>query len=131
MLINIRKDNIICNESKTHVVYQTFFSDCCRPFSGLNHLKTHQIFEVLGLSEEKVNEFVTKNVPEEKRDNVQAVLSLNPTLRSVCSITFYASQLCKVLQDETDAVKLNISTYSQITAFIILVSSTCNSQAMQ
>ena len=124
------RNNIIHNESKTLVVYQTFVSHCCRPFAGLDHLKTHQIFEVLGLSEEQVNEFITKNVPEDKRDNVEAVLTKNPTLRSVCSITFYASQLCKVLQEETDAVELNISTYSQITAFIILVSSTYKSQAM-
>ena len=124
------RNNIIHNESKTLVVYQTFVSHCCRPFSGLDYVKTTQIFEVLGLSEEQVNEFITKNVPEEKRDNVEAVLTKNPTLRSVCSITFYASQLCKVLQDETDAVELNISTYSQITAFIILVSSTYKSQAM-
>ena len=93
-----------------------------RPFNGLAQLNPDETFELLGLSEERVNEFITKNVTAEKRENVQTILSLNPILKSVCSITFYASMLCKVLQEETEAVRLNISTYSQVTAFLILVS---------
>ena len=103
------------------MIFLTSISRFCRPFTGLDHLKPDRIFEVLGLSEDRLNEFITKNVPEEKRENVQAVFSLNPILKSVCSITFYASMLCKVLQEEAEAVELNLHTYSQVTAFIILV----------
>ena len=55
-----------------------------RPFTGLDDLQPDRVLDLLALTEDKVNEFIERNVPEEKRKNVHAVLSKNQALKSVC-----------------------------------------------
>ena len=74
----------------------------------------------MGLTRERVLEFVGKNVKEKHVKMVKDTLTNNPILLSVSAITFYCSALCQVLQDEV-GVSDNLHTYTQITAFIIEV----------
>ena len=76
--------------------------------------------EVMGLTRDRVMEFVDRNVRPDRVTMVKQTLTKSPILLSVCAITFYCAMLCQVLQDDigtTDTLK----TYTQITAFIILV----------
>ena len=76
--------------------------------------------ELMGLTRERVMEFVDKNAPEERRDFVKETLVANPILLSVSSITFYCAALCQIL-GAVDVVAVKLKTYTQITAYIMQV----------
>ena len=81
--------------------------------------------ELLGLTRERVIEFVDKNAAEEKRQIIKQTLIKNPILLSVSAITFYCAALCQVLGD-LDGVPVKLSTYTQITTYIMQVRCTNN-----
>ena len=74
----------------------------------------------MGLTRERVMEFVDKNAPEDRREFVKQTLVKNPILLSVSAITFYCAALCQLLGDE-DAIPEKLVTYTQITAYIMQV----------
>ena len=76
--------------------------------------------ELMGLTRERVMEFVDKNAPEERRDFVKQTLLENPILLSVSSITFYCAALCQIF-GAVEGVAVKPKTYTQITAYIMQV----------
>ena len=78
------------------------------------------LVELMGLTSERVMEFVEKNVHDSQVDNVKAKLTQNPILLSVCAITFYCAALCQVLADGGE-IPVKLITYTQITAYIMQV----------
>ena len=74
----------------------------------------------MGLTRERVLEFVGKNVKPERVKIVKETLTNNPILLSVSAITFYCAALCQVLQDEV-GITDTLTTYTQITAYILEV----------
>ena len=76
--------------------------------------------QLVGLTRERVHEFVYKNVQENRRDFVWQTLVKNPILMSISSITFYCAALCKILGD-WKGKPVESTTYSQITAYIMKV----------
>ena len=73
--------------------------------------------EVVGLTRDGVLEFVERNVPDDKKDNVRRKLLSHPILMSVSAITFYCAALCQVLQHDI-GVSAGLTTYTRITAYI-------------
>ena len=78
------------------------------------------LVELMGLTRKRVLEFVEKNVPSERKEFVKQTLENNPTLLSVCAITFYCAALCELLLDTSD-VPDTLNTYTKITAYIMQV----------
>ena len=112
-------------------LFTSFFSLCYfyRPFAGLTDIMTHhkdllqnkfQLIELMGLTQERVMEFVDKYVAKIKREFVKKTLKNNPILLSVCAITFYCAALCELLIDEK-VVPTELTTYSWITFRILQV----------
>ena len=112
------------------VCYDLYFLVVYRPFAGLSLigrtfremglLTDLMMVELMGLTTERVMEFVGKNVPPARSEFVKQTLSNNPILLSVSAITFYCAALCQVLGDE-NAIPLKLNTYTQITAYIMQV----------
>ena len=76
----------------------------------------------MGLTRERVMQFVERNVLKERVEFVKQTLEKNPILMSVSAITFYCAALCQVLGNVTeDTDDLKLSTYTQITAYIMQV----------
>ena len=78
------------------------------------------LIELMGLTRERVMEFIEKNVPKPRRDFVRQTMLNNPVLLSVSSITFYCAALCELLVED-DVVPEKFTTYTQITAHIMQV----------
>ena len=105
------------------------FAFWCRPFRDLQLIVKHlndlslsrnlRIIELMGLTRERVFEFVEKNA-HEKSKFVKQTLLKNPVLLSVSAITFYCAALCELLADE-DVMLHKLRTYTQITAYILQV----------
>ena len=74
----------------------------------------------MGLTRDRVIEFVEKNVSSKRVEEVRQALQNNPILMSVSSITFYCAALCKVLGRD-DVTTKDLRTYTQITAYIMEV----------
>ena len=91
-----------------------------RPFDDLKKLPCDRVIDVLGLTEKRILEFIEKNVKSCKRDTVRHTLEGNPVLLSVCSITFYCSALCRVLEVNSDIKGISLNTYTRITAYLIM-----------
>ena len=73
----------------------------------------------MGLTRDRVFEFVEKNACE-KKEFVTNTLKKNQILLSVSAITFYCAALCELLDDE-DKILHELTTYTQITAYIMQV----------
>ena len=91
-----------------------------RPFEDLKKLPCDRVIDVLGLTQEKIMEFIEKNVETSRWRIVQDTLVCNPVLLSVCSITFYCAALCKVLEANSNIHKISLNTYTRITAYLIM-----------
>ena len=76
--------------------------------------------ELMGLTRERVLEFVDKNTPDNRKDLVKQKLEHNPILMSVSAITFYCAALCYVLGVD-DVTAPRLTTYTMITAYIMQV----------
>ena len=84
------------------------------------HSQDSMFVEVMGLTRERVMEFVKINAPKGKGDLVQRTLVANPILMSVSSIPFYCAALCQVL-GAVIQVAVQPKTYTQIMAYIMQV----------
>ena len=78
------------------------------------------MIEVLGLTQEGVRNYVEKNTPPEKAENIKKVLVQNPTLMSVCGITFYCMLICHLLSKDGALAHTPTNTYTRLLSFIIL-----------
>ena len=76
--------------------------------------------ELMGLTRERVMVFVDKNAVKGRSKFIKDTLIKNPILLSVSAITFYCAALCQVFGD-LDGVPVKLSTYTQITAYIMQV----------
>ena len=108
-----------------NLMQKTILPDCTkvligRPFDDLKKLPCDRVVDVLGLTEKRILEFIEKNVKSCKRDTVRHTLEGNPVLLSVCSITFYCSALCRVLEFNSDINGMLLNTYTRITAYLIM-----------
>ena len=90
-----------------------------RPFCGLSMLESDIHVDVLGLTPEKVMQYVEQNICPERQHIVKETLSRNPILLSICSITFYCAAICKIIEEDEEIDSDMLSTYTRITAFII------------
>ena len=78
------------------------------------------VVELMGLTAERVMEFINKNAAAPVRKYIKQTLQRHPILLSVCSITFYCAALCRMLEGErADAPRL--ITYTRITECIMQV----------
>ena len=109
--INLMQNNILQDCTKVLI---------SRPFEDLKKLPCDRVIDVLGLTQEKIMEFIEKNVKRCRRDNVRDTLVGNPVLLSVCSITFYCAALCRVLEVNSDIKGKALNTYTRITAYLIM-----------
>ena len=91
-----------------------------RPFDDLKRFRFNRVIDVCGLTHEKVMLFVEKNVSEDRKEIVKGILSEDPILASVCSITFYCDAICKILQVDSTIKSKTLKTYSRITAYVIM-----------
>ena len=90
-----------------------------RPFTGLSTLNTDTAFEILGLTQKQVKEYVEKR-HHTRAEYVMSVLYRNPLLMSVCGITFYCMAVSTLLSEGVEMFDEEIKTYTRLTAFIIV-----------
>ena len=109
--LNLMQKNLL-NESTSVLV--------SRPFDDLERFQFNRVIDVCGLTHEKVMLFVEKNVSEDRKEIVKGILSEDPVLASVCSITFYCAAICKILQVDSTIKSKTLKTYSRITAYVIM-----------
>ena len=109
--INLMQKNILPDCTKVLI---------SRPFDDLKKLPCDRVIDVLGLTEERIMEFIEKNVKSFRRDIVGDIIVHNPVLLSVCSIAFYCSALCRVLEFNSDINGMLLNTYTRITAYLIM-----------
>ena len=103
-----------------------------RPFRDLSHIESTltslgdslRIVELMGLTQERVMEFVDTNAKPDRKEFIKQTLNKNPILLSVSAITFYCAALCRFLGDDDEWLIPKLATYTQITAYIMLVSYT-------
>lgn len=86
-------------------------------------MKATKTIDVVGLTKEKVNEYINLHVSDENKTMVQNTIMLNnPILLSVCTITFCCMMLCRALDmNGHDDVDEDLYSYTRITAFIFKV----------
>ena len=78
------------------------------------------VVELMGLTAERVMEFIDKNAAASVRKFIKQTLQRHPILLSVCSITFYCAALCRMLEEENvNATRL--ITYTRLTECIMQV----------
>ena len=109
--VNLMQKNILPDCTKVLI---------SRPFEDLKKLPCDRVIDVLGLTEERIMEFIDKNVKSCRRDIVRDTVVGNPILLSVCSITFYCSALCRVLEVNSVIKGILFNTYTRITAYLIM-----------
>ena len=90
-----------------------------RPFTGLCTLSTDTAFEILGLTQKQVKEYVEKR-HHTRAEYFMSVLYRNPLLMSVCGITFYCMAVSTLLSEGVEMFDEKIKTYTRLTAFIIV-----------
>ena len=109
--INLMQKNILPDCTKVLI---------SRPFEDLKKLPCDRVVDVLGLTEERIMEFIDKNVKSCRRDIVRDTLTENPVLLSVSFITFYCATLCRVLEVNSDIKGISFNTYTRIMAYLII-----------
>ena len=90
-----------------------------RPFTGLCSLHTDTAFEILGLTQKQVKEYVEKK-HHKRAEYVMSIIHRNPLLMSVCGITFYCMAVSTLLSEGVEILDEEIKTYTRLTAFIIV-----------
>ena len=90
-----------------------------RPFSGLRQLTFTNSFEIIGLTQKQIEEFVTRKHPVSAQ-RIISELQRNPILGSVCGITFYCMALSNILNDGVTILDEDVQTYTRLTAFILV-----------
>ena len=90
-----------------------------RPFSGLKQVTFQRSFEIIGLTQKKIQEFVHRKHPN-RAESIMSELDKNPLLSFVCSITFYCMAVSNLLNDGVAISDEDVQTYTRLTAFILV-----------
>ena len=72
------------------------------PVCGLSMLESDIHVDVIGLTPEKVMQYVEQNICSERQHVVKKTFSRNPILLSICSITFYCAEICKIIEGDEE-----------------------------
>ena len=107
------------NLMKRNIMQKSTLLLISRPFIGLKTLDYDRHIDILGLSHDKVMEYVELNVKEERQAVVKETLVRNLVLLSVCSISFYCAAICRILSEDERIDSEMLTTYTRIMAFII------------
>ena len=91
-----------------------------RPLIALKELQYNYLIEIVGLTNERVSQFIDSNVAEASRPKIKSILNNMPLLKSLCQITFYCMAFCQIFGEGTEDVE-TLDTYTRIMAYVILV----------
>ncbi|XP_065640628.1 uncharacterized protein LOC136073174 isoform X1 [Hydra vulgaris] len=74
----------------------------------------------MGFNENGINNYIEKNVLEEKKDAVKATLKEFPIAKSMSSVPFYLSSMCKIISNSKYLYKNSFLTMTDLYANIFL-----------
>ncbi|XP_047135653.1 NACHT, LRR and PYD domains-containing protein 3 [Hydra vulgaris] len=76
--------------------------------------------QIMGFNENGINNYIENNVLEEKKDVVKATLKESPIAKSMSSVPFYLSSMCKIISDSKNVDKNSFLTMTDLYANIFL-----------
>ncbi|XP_047134075.1 NACHT, LRR and PYD domains-containing protein 6-like [Hydra vulgaris] len=76
--------------------------------------------QIMGFNKNGVNNYIENNVLEEKKDVVKATLKESPIAKSMSSVPFYLSSMCKIISDSKNKDKNFFLTMTDLYANIFL-----------
>ncbi|XP_047134071.1 NACHT, LRR and PYD domains-containing protein 3 [Hydra vulgaris] len=76
--------------------------------------------QIMGFNENGINSFIENNVLEEKKDIVKATLKESSIAKSMSSVPFYLSSMCKIISDSKNVDKSSFLTMTDLYANIFL-----------
>nr|XP_047134056.1 NACHT, LRR and PYD domains-containing protein 3-like [Hydra vulgaris] len=76
--------------------------------------------QIMGFNENGINNYIENNVFEEKKEFVKATLKESPIAKSMSSVPFYLSSMCKIISDSKNEDKSSFLTMTDLYANIFL-----------
>ncbi|XP_065646035.1 NACHT, LRR and PYD domains-containing protein 6-like [Hydra vulgaris] len=76
--------------------------------------------QIMGFNESGINNYIENNVLEEKKDVVKATLKESAIAKSMSSVPFYLSSMCKIISNSKDFYKNSFLTMTDLYANIFL-----------
>ncbi|XP_065641730.1 NACHT, LRR and PYD domains-containing protein 7-like isoform X2 [Hydra vulgaris] len=76
--------------------------------------------QIMGFNENGINNYIENNVLEEKKEFVKATLKESPIAKSMSSVPFYLSSMCKIISDSKNEDKSSFLTMTDLYANIFL-----------
>ncbi|XP_065646141.1 NACHT, LRR and PYD domains-containing protein 6-like isoform X3 [Hydra vulgaris] len=76
--------------------------------------------QIMGFNESGINNYIENNVLEEKKDVVKATLKESAIAKSMSSVPFYLSSMCKIISNSKNLCKSSFLTMTDLYANIFL-----------
>ncbi|XP_065645396.1 uncharacterized protein LOC136075883 [Hydra vulgaris] len=76
--------------------------------------------QIMGFNENGINNYIENNVLEERKGAVKATLKESPVAKSMSSVPFYLSSMCKIISVSKNVDKNSFSTLTDLYANIFL-----------
>ncbi|XP_065646030.1 NACHT, LRR and PYD domains-containing protein 3-like isoform X3 [Hydra vulgaris] len=76
--------------------------------------------QIMGFNESGINNYIEDNVLEEKKDVVKATLKESAIAKSMSSVPFYISSMCKIISNSKNVCKSSFLTMTDLYANIFL-----------
>ncbi|XP_065645422.1 NACHT, LRR and PYD domains-containing protein 3-like [Hydra vulgaris] len=76
--------------------------------------------QIMGFNENGINNYIENNVLEERKDVVKATLKESPIAKSMSSVPFYLSSMCKIISDSKNVNLNSFLTMTDLYANIFL-----------
>ncbi|XP_065646257.1 NACHT, LRR and PYD domains-containing protein 1a-like isoform X2 [Hydra vulgaris] len=76
--------------------------------------------QIMGFNENGINNYIENNVLEDKKDVVKATLKESPIAKSMSSVPFYLSSMCKIISDSKNVDLNSFLTMTDLYANIFL-----------
>ncbi|XP_065646292.1 NACHT, LRR and PYD domains-containing protein 3-like isoform X2 [Hydra vulgaris] len=76
--------------------------------------------QIMGFNENGINNYIEHNVLEERKDVVKATLKQSPIAKSMSSVPFYLSSMCKIISDSKNVDLNSFLTMTDLYANIFL-----------
>ncbi|XP_065646090.1 uncharacterized protein LOC136076686 isoform X2 [Hydra vulgaris] len=76
--------------------------------------------QIMGFNESGINNYIENNVLEEKKDVVKATLKESAIAKSMASVPFYLSSMCKIISNSKNLCKSSFLTMTDLYANIFL-----------
>ncbi|XP_065646316.1 NACHT, LRR and PYD domains-containing protein 3-like [Hydra vulgaris] len=76
--------------------------------------------QIMGFNENGINNYIENNVSEEKKDVVKATFKESAIAKSMSSVPFYLSSMCKIISDSKNVNKNSFLTMTDMYANIFL-----------